>query len=144
MIPKFWCSPEVTAAGLHLGFVIKRSLWWKRTFLPVVTIIVLHHKHTKLLKSFTQHVIAWSVRKGFNQSVRRTKEQKTRLQSWAFAGGGAKRAFPPGNETKISRKRKISSIIPISWVNSCNESLFADVTLTLHNSQFTVLVSCSH
>jgi len=88
MIPKFWCSLEVTAAELHLRFVINCNLWWKRTFLPMVTIIVLHHKHMKLLKPFTQHVIAWSVRKGFNQSVPGTKEQKTRLQSWASAGGG--------------------------------------------------------
>jgi len=34
----------------------------------------------KLFKPFTPHVIAWSVRKGFNQSIRRTKQQKTRLQ----------------------------------------------------------------
>ena len=95
MIPKFWCSLEVTAAELHLRFVTKCNLWWKRTFLPMVTIIVLHHKHTKLLKPFTQHVIAWPVRKGFNQSVRRTKEQKTRLQSWASAGGGLNVHLPP-------------------------------------------------
>ena len=94
MIPKFWCSLAVTAAELHLGFVIKCNLWWKRTFLPMVAVIVLHHKHTKLLKPFTQHVTACSVRKGFNQSVHRMKEQKTRLQSWASAGGG-KRAFAP-------------------------------------------------
>jgi len=29
---------------------------------------------------FTPHVIAWSVRKGFIQSIRRMKEQKTRSQ----------------------------------------------------------------
>jgi len=103
MIPKFWCSLEVTAAELHLRFVIKCNLWWKRTFLPIVTIIVLHHKHTKLLKPFTQHVIAWSVRKGFNQSVRRTKEQKTRLQSWAFAGG-EKRALSPPWKSELRSK----------------------------------------
>jgi len=97
MIPKFWCSLEVTAAELHRRFVIKCNLWWKRTFLPMVTITVLHHKDTKLLKPFTQHVIAWSVRKGFNQSVRRTKEQKTRLQLWASAEGGKTGNCPPGN-----------------------------------------------
>jgi len=62
-------------------------VWWKRTFIPMVTIIVLvlHHKHMKLFKPFTPHVIAWSVRKGFNQVIRRTKEQKTRLQCLASA-----------------------------------------------------------
>jgi len=34
----------------------------------------------KLFNPFTSNVIAWSVRKGFYQSMRRTKEQKMRLQ----------------------------------------------------------------
>jgi len=34
----------------------------------------------KLVKPFTPRVIAWSSRKGFTQSICRTKEQKTRLQ----------------------------------------------------------------
>jgi len=51
----------------------------------MATIVVLRHKHMKLFKPFTSHVIAWSVRKGFNQSIRRTKEQKTRLQCLASA-----------------------------------------------------------
>ena len=76
MIPNFWCSLEVAAAELHLCFVIKGNVWWKRTFLPVVTIVV-------PFKPFTPHVIAWSVRKGFNQSIRKTKKQKTRLQCLA-------------------------------------------------------------
>ena len=80
MIPNFWCSLEVAATELHLCFVIKGN-----TFLPVATIVVLHHKHMKLFKPFTPHVIAWSVRKGFNQPIRRTKEQKTRLQCLASA-----------------------------------------------------------
>jgi len=45
-------------------------------------------KHIKLVKPFTPHVIAcnaWSVRKDFNQSICRTKEQKTRLQYLASA-----------------------------------------------------------
>ena len=37
----------------------------------------------KLFKLFTPHVIAWSARKGFNQSIRRTKGQKARLQCLA-------------------------------------------------------------
>jgi len=41
----------------------------------LVTTVVLHHKYMILFKPFTPHVIAWSVRKGFNQSIRRTKEQ---------------------------------------------------------------------
>jgi len=85
MIPKFWCSLEVAATELHLRFVIEGNVWWKPTFLPLVTIAVLHHKHMKLFTPFTPHVIGWSVRKGFNQSIRRTKEQKTRLQCLASA-----------------------------------------------------------
>jgi len=80
MIPNFWCCLEVAATELHVCFVIKGNMWWKRTFLPMASIVVLHHKHMKLFKPFTPHVIAWSVRKGFNLSIRRTKEQKTRLQ----------------------------------------------------------------
>ena len=84
MIPNFWCCLEVTATELHLCFVIKGNVWWKPTF-PMATIVVLHHKHMKLFKPFTPHVIAWPVRKGFNQSIRKTKEQKTRLQCLASA-----------------------------------------------------------
>jgi len=84
MIPNFWCSLGAAAAELHrYCFVIKGNVWWKRTFLPVVTMVVLHQKHMKPFKPFTPHVIAWSVRKGFNQSIRKTKEQKTRLQCLA-------------------------------------------------------------
>ena len=85
MIPNFWCSLEVAAAEPHLCFVIKANVWWKRTLLPMVPIAVLHHKHTKLFKPFNPNVIAWSISKGFNQSIRRTKEQKTRLQCLAGA-----------------------------------------------------------
>jgi len=31
----------------------------------MAAILALHHKHTKPVKSFTPHVIAWPVRKGF-------------------------------------------------------------------------------
>ena len=82
---QFWCCFEVAATELHLCFVIKGNVWWKRAFLPMATIVVLHHKHMKLFKPFTPHVIAWSVRKGFHQSIRRTKEQKARLQCLASA-----------------------------------------------------------
>jgi len=58
MIPNLWCSLEVAATELHLCFVIKGNVWWKRTFLRMVTIAVLHHKHTKLFTPFTPHVIA--------------------------------------------------------------------------------------
>ena len=83
VIPNFWWTLEIAAVELHLCFVTKARVWWKRTFFLMVTIVVLHHKHTKLFKPFTTHVIAWSVRKGFNQSIRRTKEQQTRLQCLA-------------------------------------------------------------
>jgi len=76
MIPNFWCSLDVAAIELHFFVSSKGNVWWKRTFLPMVTISVLHYKHMKLFTPFTPHVIAWSVRKGFNQSIRSTKEQK--------------------------------------------------------------------
>jgi len=43
----------------------------------------------------------------------------------------------PGGHTffQISGKREISSLILISWVNSCSDSLLADMVLTLHKSQ---------
>jgi len=85
MIPNFWCCLEVAEAELHLCFVMNGNVWWKRTFLLMVTMVVLHHKHMKRFKPFTSHVIAWSVRKSFNQSIRRTKEQKTRLQCLSSA-----------------------------------------------------------
>ena len=37
------CSLEVVATELQLCFVVKRNVWWKRTFLPTVTAVVLHH-----------------------------------------------------------------------------------------------------
>jgi len=43
MISNFWCSLEVVAAELQLCFVVKRNVWWKGTFLPTVTTVVLHH-----------------------------------------------------------------------------------------------------
>jgi len=85
MITNFRCCLEVAGAELHLCFVIMGNVWWKRTLLRMANIVVLHHKRMKLFKSFTLHVIAWSVRKGFHQSIRRTKEQKTRLQCLASA-----------------------------------------------------------
>ena len=96
MIPNFWCSLEVAATQLHLCFVIQGNVLWKRTFLPTVTIAVLHHKHMKLFTPFTPHVIAWSVTKGFNQSIRRMKEQKTRLQ--CLASAMPKPVMPSGHQ----------------------------------------------
>ena len=86
-----------------LYFVIKGNLWWKYTFLQMVTIVVLHHKHMKLAKTFILHAIACSVRmrKGLNQSICRMKEQKTRLQ--CLASVMPKFVMPSG-----TKKRKVS------------------------------------
>jgi len=84
MIPNFWCNLEVASAELHrCCVVIKGNVWLKCTLLPVVAIVVLHHKQMKPFKPFPPHVFAWFVRKGFNQSIRKTKKQKTRLQCLA-------------------------------------------------------------
>ena len=56
--------------------------------------------------------------------------------------GGKNGHFPPWKlelRSKISRKREISIMILISWVNSWKNSVFADMTLPLQNSQ----VHCS-
>ena len=45
----------------------------------------LHHQHMKLVKPFTPRVIPCSIRKGFNQSICRRKEQKASLQCLASA-----------------------------------------------------------
>jgi len=49
-----------------LCFVINGNVWCKHTFPPMATVVALHHKHLKLAKPFTPHVIAWSDRKGFS------------------------------------------------------------------------------
>jgi len=65
-------------------------------FFPMVTVVVLHHKYMNLFKPFTPHVIWWSVRKGFNQSFRKTKEQKARLQ--CLANAMPKPVMPSGHQ----------------------------------------------
>jgi len=65
-----------------------------------------HGKHMKLVKPFTPHVIAWSVRKGLNQSICRTKEQKTRLQ--CLASVMTKCVMPSAQQLKsaVSEEKK--------------------------------------
>jgi len=58
-------------------------------------------KCMKLVKPFTPNVIAWSVRKVFNQSICRTKEQETRLQCLASA-------MPKSVMPSAAEKRKVS------------------------------------
>jgi len=96
------CSLEVAAGELQLCFVIKGNMWWKRTFLAMVTIVVLHHEYMKLFKLFTRHVIAWFARKGFNQSIDWKEGQKAWLQ--CLASEMPKSVMPSG----VIRKRKAS------------------------------------
>jgi len=59
-------------------------------------------------------------------------------QLWASPGGGKTGISLPwelGLRSEISGKREIMNLIVIIWVNSCNDSLFADMTLTLHKTQ---------
>ena len=107
MTPNFWCSLEIAAAELHLCFVIKGNPWWKRTFLPMVTIVVLHYKYMKLFKLFTPHVIVWFARKGFDQSVGGTKGQKSRLQY--LASEMPKSVMPSGviKSAKLLRRKSV-------------------------------------
>jgi len=71
----------------------------------MVTILALHHKHMKLVKPIVPHGIAWSVREGFNQSICRTKEQKTRLQ--CLASAMPKFVMPSAAKNgKVSKEKK--------------------------------------
>jgi len=73
---------------------------------------------------------------------------QTHLTPWASAGG-ANGHSPPleigTTKQKFCRKREISILILISWVNSCNNSLFADMTLTIQKSEvhFSGSLTCS-
>jgi len=54
------------------------------------------------------------------------------------ASAGGKGYFPLGNWNfgpKFSRKHEVSSSIPITSLNFCNDSLFPAITLILHKSQ---------
>ena len=68
---------------------------------------------------FTPHVIAWSVRKGFNQSIRRTKEQNTRLR--CLASAMPKPVMPPGamKSAKLLQDEKVqgSGSMKTPWLN---------------------------
>jgi len=77
MIPNFWCSREVAVTELHLCFVVKGNVWWKRTFLPIVTIVVLHHVCMKLFNPFTPLV---SVATGFSVKITRCTKKFTRYE----------------------------------------------------------------
>jgi len=103
MIRNFLVPSRVSPAELRPLFCHKGNLWWKHIFLAMATIVVLqlHHKHMKLAKPFTPHAIACSVRKGFNQSICRTKEQKTRLQCLASV-------MPKFVMPSRAKKRKVS------------------------------------
>ena len=48
----------------------------------------------------------WSVRKGFNQSIRRTKEQKTRLQCLASAMPKPDNTIRSYEKRKAAKKKK--------------------------------------
>ena len=52
----------------------------------------------------------------------------------------AKRAFAPRLEIGIKNqifleKPEFGILIPINWFDSCNDSFFVGITLTLHKSQ---------
>jgi len=52
--------------------------------------------------------------------------------------GGKAGIFPPwklGSEPKFSRGLDLRNVIPMSWFNSCIDSLFACMTLTPHKRQ---------
>jgi len=85
----------------------------------MATILALYRKRMKLVKPFTPHVIAWSVRKGFHQlisfdqSICRTKEQKTRLQCLACAM--PKSVMPSAAKNgKVSKEKKRENVAELA------------------------------
>jgi len=71
--------------------------------------ITCHHKHMKLVKPFTQHVIACSVRKVFfDQSICRTLEQKASLQCLANAMPTS--VLPWAKNRKVSKEKKYKNL----------------------------------
>jgi len=110
---------EVAAVELHLYyFIIKGNVWWKHTFLQMVTIVVWHHKHVKLFKPFAPHVTAWFVRKGLSQSGRRTKEQQTRLQCSAWK---MPKSVMPSGAMKSARIWQYL-LKPRDWIALCSKT----------------------
>ena len=63
------------------------------------------------------------------------QQQWWALSPWASAGRGQNGAFTPPWKlvvrTKNFQKPEVSNLIPITWFNSCNDSLFASITFTL-------------
>jgi len=57
MIPNFWCCLEDAATELHLCFVIKGNVWWKRTFLPMRWLLSLCYINTWSYSSHLNHVL---------------------------------------------------------------------------------------
>jgi len=66
---------------------------------------LLHHEHMKFVKPFTPHVIAFPSENVFDQSICRTKEQKTRLQCLACAMPKSVIPSAAGNG-KVSKEKK--------------------------------------
>ena len=56
-----------------------------------------------------------------------------------LGAAGGEQTFSPlrnwNQESKFYRKPDINCSIPLNWLNYCNYSLFANMTLTLHKSQ---------
>ena len=105
-------APPLEKSWLRPCFVIKVNVWRKHTFLAMVAIVMVHHRYMKLFKPFTPRVIAWSIRKGFNQSIRRTKEQKTRLQWLTWSDAEICNAIRSYEKRKASKKkRKVLAVL---------------------------------
>jgi len=105
MISNFWCSLGAAAAELHLCFVIKGNVWWKCTFLPMVTIVVLLHKYMKLFKPFTPHVIAWSVRRGFQSVDSQNERAENEIAVFSLGDAAICNAMRCYEKCKASKKK---------------------------------------
>ena len=95
---------------------------WRRTCVYNSANCILHY--TPMIVSVGPHQVAMDVR----------RRSKTAIY------------FSRGNwvkEPKTSRKPEVSTLIPINGFNSCNDSLFARKTLTLHRIHIHPLFWCS-
>jgi len=73
-----------------------------------------------LFKPFSPHVIARFVRKGLNQSGRRTKEQQTRLQCLVWA---MPKSVMPSGAMKSARMWQCL-LKPRDWIAFCSKTFY--------------------
>jgi len=75
------CASGGSRSRTAACFIIKGNVWWMRTFLPMATILALHHKHMKLVKRL-HHMLLRVPSKMF--LISRFVEQKSGKRDCSF------------------------------------------------------------